>query len=61
MVVARFEGDASWNQVLQRCTWLDAPSECTVKRWCRSFAAHAPSWLGLLLLNFFSPSGSAIS
>lgn len=45
VVVARFEDDGSWKQVLQRCTWLDAPAERTVKRWCRSFATHAPSWL----------------
>lgn len=45
VVVARFEDDASWNQVLQCCTRQDAPSERTVKRWCRSFADHAPHWL----------------
>ena len=45
VVVVRFEDDGSWRQVLQRCTWLDAPSERTVKRWCRSFADLAPRWL----------------
>jgi hypothetical protein len=45
VVVVRFEGQASWRQVLQRCTWQDVPSERTVKRWCQSFAAHAPVWL----------------
>jgi hypothetical protein len=45
VVVSRFEDDASWRQVLQRCTRQDAPSERTVKRWCRSFADLAPHWL----------------
>lgn len=45
VVVVRFEDDGAWKQVLQRCTWRDAPSERTVKRWCQSFAAHASHWL----------------
>jgi hypothetical protein len=45
VVVARFEDDASWNQVLQRCSHRGVPSERTVKRWCRSFATHASHWL----------------
>jgi hypothetical protein len=45
VVCVRFESQASWRQVLQRCTWQDAPSERTVKRWCRSFAEHASHWL----------------
>jgi hypothetical protein len=45
VVVARFEVLASWSQVLQRCTRHQAPSERTVKRWCRSFAEQACDWL----------------
>jgi hypothetical protein len=45
VVVARFEVQASWSQVLARCTRLQAPSERTIKRWCHAFAEHAPCWL----------------
>ena len=45
VVVVRCEDAASWQEVLRRCAPQDAPSERTVKRWCRSFSQHAPTWL----------------
>jgi transposase-like protein len=49
VVVTRFEDGASWNQVSQRCAVAGAPSPRTQRRWCVSFAAHAPAWLGPVL------------
>ena len=49
VVVTRFEDGASWHQVAQRCAVEGAPSPRTQRRWCVSFAAHAPAWLGSLL------------
>lgn len=48
VVVARFEDEASWSQVLQGCTRQGAPSERTVKRWCQSFSEHATNWLAVV-------------
>jgi hypothetical protein len=45
VIVARFEVQASWSQVVERCTRQQAPAERTVKRWCHSFAEHASCWL----------------
>lgn len=44
VVVARFEDSASWAQVVQRCSVDGAPSPCTMRRWCESFAKHAAVW-----------------
>ena len=44
VVIARFEDGASWNQVARCCTVEGAPSSRTTRRWCVSFAAHAPTW-----------------
>jgi hypothetical protein len=44
VVVVRFEVQASWQQVLQRCTQQEAPSGRTVKRWCHSFGEQAARW-----------------
>jgi hypothetical protein len=45
VVVARFETRQSWRQIETTCTANGAPSGRTIKRWCRSFARHAPAWL----------------
>lgn len=44
VVVTRFEDGASWTQVSRRCAVDGAPSPRTIRRWCLSFAAHAPAW-----------------
>ena len=44
VVVARYEGGASWAQVARQCAPHGAPSARTIRRWCRSFAEHAPAW-----------------
>jgi transposase-like protein len=44
VVVTRFEDGASWTQVAQRCTVEGLPSPRTIRRWCVSFTAHAPTW-----------------
>lgn len=44
VVVTRFEDGASWTQVSLRCAVEGAPSPRTIRRWCVSFAAHAPAW-----------------
>lgn len=44
VVVTRFEDGASWTQVSRRCAVDGAPSPRTIRRWCLSFAAHAPTW-----------------
>ncbi|MBI4788183.1 MAG: hypothetical protein HY782_14220 [Chloroflexi bacterium] len=44
VVITRFEDGMSWNQVARRCTVEGAPSSRTTRRWCVSFAAHAPAW-----------------
>ena len=44
VVVTRFEDEASWTQVSQRCAVAGLPSPRTIRRWCVSFAAHAPAW-----------------
>ena len=44
VVVARFEDNASWTQVSLRCAVEGLPSPRTIRRWCVSFAAHAPAW-----------------
>jgi uncharacterized protein DUF6431 len=49
VVVTRFEVGASWSWVAQRCTVEDRPAPRTTHRWCVSFAAHAPAWLGPVL------------
>ena len=48
VVVARFEGAASWNQVSRHCSHEGAPSERTIKQWCQSFADHASTWLAVV-------------
>ena len=48
VVTARFEKQASWGQIEQQCTNDQGerlPSERTIRRWCRSFAAQSPRWL----------------
>jgi hypothetical protein len=45
VVVARFEAQASWSQVVEHCTRHQAPAERTVKRWCHAFVAQASDWL----------------
>ena len=44
VVVARFEDRVSWTQVARRCAVEEAPSLRTMRRWCVSFAAQAPTW-----------------
>jgi len=44
VVVARYEGGASWAQVARQGAPHGAPSARTIRRWCRSFATHAPVW-----------------
>ena len=44
VVVTRFEDAASWAQVSRRCAVEGAPSPRTIRRWCDSFAEHAPLW-----------------
>jgi len=44
VVVTRFEDGASWTQVTRRHAVAGAPSPRTIRRWCVSFAAHAPAW-----------------
>jgi hypothetical protein len=44
IVVTRFEDGASWIQVSLRCAVEGLPSPRTIRRWCVSFAAHAPAW-----------------
>lgn len=44
VVVARFEAGASWTQVSQRCASAGLPAPRTIRRWCVSFAVHAPAW-----------------
>lgn len=44
VVVTRFEDEASWAQVSQRCAREDAPSSRTIRRWCDSLAQHASVW-----------------
>ncbi|MBM3130975.1 MAG: hypothetical protein FJ009_20400 [Chloroflexi bacterium] len=46
IVVTRFEDSASWTQVSRRCAVEGLPSPRTIRRWCVSFAAHAPAWWG---------------
>jgi len=46
VVVARYEKAHSYRQVAIQCGPQGAPSLRTVKRWCQSFAAQAPKWLG---------------
>ena len=49
VVVTRFEDGASWRQVSRRCAVEGAPAPRTIRRWCVSLAAHAPTWLGPVL------------
>jgi hypothetical protein len=49
VVVVRFEAGASWNRLAQQCAVDGAPSPRTQRRWCLSFIAHAPAWLGPVL------------
>jgi len=44
VVITRFEDAGSWTQIVHRCTVKGAPSLRTIRRWCVSFAAHAPTW-----------------
>lgn len=44
VVVTRFEDEASWGQVAQRCAVDGAPSSRTMRRWCDALAAHASAW-----------------
>jgi Domain of unknown function (DUF6431) len=44
VVVTRFEDEASWAQVSQRCAVDRAPSSRTIRRWCDSLAEHASVW-----------------
>jgi transposase-like protein len=44
VVVTRFEDRASWTQVAQRCSIAGYPAPRTLRRWCVSFAQHAPIW-----------------
>jgi transposase-like protein len=44
VVVTRFEDEASWAQVSQRCAVESAPSSRTIRRWCDSLAEHASVW-----------------
>jgi hypothetical protein len=45
VVVTRFEDEASWAQVSQRCAVEDAPSSRAIRRWCAAWAEHASTWL----------------
>ena len=45
VVVTRFEDEASWAKVSQRCAVESAPSSRTIRRWCDSLAEHASTWL----------------
>ena len=49
VIVTRFEDGASWRQVVRRCAVEGAPAPRTIRRWCVSWTAHAPAWLGPLL------------
>jgi hypothetical protein len=44
VIVTRFEESASWTQVSRHCAIAGLPSTRTIRRWCVSFAAHAPAW-----------------
>ena len=44
VVVARYEGENSWTQIVRRCTSDGVPCTRTLGRWCRSFAAQAGRW-----------------
>lgn len=46
VVVARYEAAHSYRQVARQWGPQGAPSLRTVKRWCQSFAAQVPKWLG---------------
>lgn len=48
VVVARFEVKRSWAQIVRHETVEGAPSKRTLRRWCQSFAAHAPRWLAVM-------------
>ena len=45
VVIARFEDHASWAQLETPVAIAGAPSQRSMRRWCRSFAAHASAWL----------------
>jgi len=45
VVIARFEDHASWAQLETPVAIAGAPSQRSMRRWCQSFAAHAPAWL----------------
>jgi transposase-like protein len=44
VVVTRFEDEASWAQVSQRCAVDRAPSSRTIRRWCDAWAERASVW-----------------
>ena len=44
VVVTRFEDEASWAQVSQRCAVDGAPAPRTIGRWCDALAEHALTW-----------------
>jgi transposase-like protein len=44
VVVARFEDGDSWPQIVRRCAVDETPALRTMRRWCSSFAAQAPTW-----------------
>jgi hypothetical protein len=45
VLVARYEQRGSYGQVARHCGPQGAPARSTIRRWCRSFAAQASSWL----------------
>ena len=45
VLAARYEQRGSYQQVAMQCGPQGAPARCTIRRWCRSFAAQASSWL----------------
>jgi hypothetical protein len=49
VVVTRLEDGASWQQLARQCAIEGAPSPRTQRRWCVSFTAQAPAWLGPVL------------
>jgi len=44
VVVARFEDGVTWTHLAQHCAVEESPALRTMRRWCVSFAAHAPGW-----------------
>jgi len=45
VLVARFEQQRSWRQIVAAYSRQGAPASRTLRRWCQSYAAQAVAWL----------------